>query len=90
MQELLLFFACLNNTGCSESLTAYKQYNPEIVAYYESQAKRIEAQVPTVVKNYVAPVATIGLGGAGAFQLHKNYVLKIERTQLSLIYSVSY
>jgi hypothetical protein len=88
MQELLVIFACLNSTGCSQTSNAYYHYHPEMrkmVEYNEQQLRNFVG--PTVVE-YSAPFLFVAAGGTGNFKIHGGFSFQVKQyTSPTLVYS---
>lgn len=88
MQELLVIFACLNGTGCSETSNAYYQSHPELQRMVEMNERRIKNYVGPIVVESAAPIAFVAAGGTGNFKLYGNFSVQIKQyTQPMFIYS---
>ena len=85
MQELLVVFACLNSTGCSETSNAYYQAHPEFQEMLRVNERRLKNFVgPTIVESS-APFLFVAAGGTGNFKLYGDFSLQIHQYKNTLL-----
>jgi hypothetical protein len=81
--ELLVVVGCVYGKGCSETATAYYNYNPQL----QIIAFNLERLAPTSLKTYLAPVAFYALNGTPALKLTNVIQLQISKSNKTLIFS---
>lgn len=82
IQELLMSFACIHNTGCSQTSTLYYTTHPEITGIIqknEDKAAKIVGAPPQVVI-YTTPALIYIVGGQASFKLNQYFSLQIKRS----------
>jgi hypothetical protein len=74
--EFLVLLACLQNTGCSETSTAYYQTNAEFKAYVDYAQDQVERRLPQDFVEYGAPIIYASTGRAYTLKFSDKVALK--------------
>ena len=90
MEHLVLIFACINGTGCSETFQTYKYYNATTVNLVESKALEYKKIVPVILSDYILPLSAASAGATAVFKLNKYTNIGVNRDNLSLNYNFSF
>lgn len=85
--EFLLIFACLNQSGCAETASQYRIYNPTPFTVAEQYTERFNQMV---LLNYWGPVLAYGLGREGTVKLHRNVGLTLSQKKTGLLLSFDF
>lgn len=75
MPELLVMFACLNRTGCSETSSQYYVQHPEFQEFVRTQENRIRESVGPIVVQYAAPVMWAAAGQEATTRISTRFYL---------------
>jgi hypothetical protein len=90
IQEVVLAFACINNTGCTSTLNTYAYYNPEIVrnssVYYENAIQLM----PKAVIMYVFPVMSVVMGKKAVLKLSNNLITEVSSENVTVKFTIQY
>jgi hypothetical protein len=90
MQELLLLYACTNNTGCSASISAYSYHNPEIVKNYDELYAKVYKTVPNVVVQYILPTISVINQKKATLKLSNQLITEVSSESISISYVIEY
>lgn len=85
MQELLVIFACLNSTGCSETSNAYYKSHPELEEMVHQTERKLKNYVGPIIVESAAPIFFVAQGGTGNFKLYGNFSLQIHKYQDTML-----
>ncbi len=84
--ELIVLFACLNATGCSESISSYYSYKPQVKAIVDATEDDMRDYAGPFVSQYAAPVFALGLGRDAVIRLTGSVYLNVGANKNGLIY----
>jgi hypothetical protein len=73
MAELLVLFACLNNTGCSETSSQYYSQHPEFQEFVKTQENNIKQAVGPIITQYGFPIMYAAAGKEATIRLSKTF-----------------
>lgn len=86
MGELLVIFACLNNTGCSETSSQYYSQNPTFQEFVRREETRIKEVLGPTVIQYYAPIIGLALGREATARLSSRFYLTFKSEHSVLIF----
>jgi hypothetical protein len=90
IQEAILAFACINSTGCTNTLNTYAYYNPEIVrnssVYYENALELM----PKAVIMYVFPVMAVVTRQKAVLKLSNNLITEVSSENITVKFTIEY
>lgn len=90
MSEFLVLFACLNSTGCHESVSHYFEQNPQVYETIKKRQKKTEKLVGHRVVVLTMPFLYVAAGGTGVVKLSQHVALSASRYQGVLSYGVEF
>ncbi len=94
LPELLVIFACVNSTGCSETSSAYYNIHPEIQQMVEETGEHIriraEKYVGPIVIQTVGPMIYAAAGGTGTIRFSKNISVQGNKKDLKLTFGMEF
>lgn len=82
MQELIVLFACLHNSGCESTVSTYRYYNYNAIA-------QIEQAIEPKLAPYrpYAPFIICGSGSKCVISLGRNVVVSGDKSGYSISYT---
>lgn len=86
MAELLVLFACLNNTGCSETSSQYYNQNPEFRELMDLREYQIKKAVGPVVTQYWAPIMWAAAGQQSTIRLSGRFYIDFKISNQVLMF----
>ena len=81
LAEALVLFACVNNTGCTETSNQYFVAYPEMKKYFDHTAETARQYVGPQIVDNVGPVLFVVAGGKGTVKLSHYWSLQFGRDQ---------
>ena len=87
MEELLVIFACLNNTGCPEVSGHYYNTHPHARDIFRNGERVVEEYAGPVVLATIGPAVVYSIGGSGNIHLYQNFSLQISKKNVILGYT---
>lgn len=73
--ELLVLFACLNKTGCSETSSQYYSQHPELQEFVKDSENRIKDAAGPIMTQYGAPLIWAASGQEATTRLSTRFYL---------------
>lgn len=90
MEELLVVFACLNSSGCSETSNVYYQTHPEVREMIQDKERSIKKYAGPVMIETVGPMIVVFSGGTGNLRLNHLLSLQFTKTNNKLIFNLEF
>ena len=90
LPEALVIFACLNNTGCTETSDEYFRRYPQIKNYIDKEGQHVRQYVGPTIVDTVGPLLFIAGGGTGIIHLHNHFNLQLSKESAKLVFSWSF
>lgn len=90
MEELLVIFACLNNTGCSEVSRYYYSIHPEVQKIAKNSEKITKKYVGSIMVETVGSAIMVVAGGTGTVKLNKYFSLQGNRNHAMFSFNLEY
>jgi hypothetical protein len=84
VEELLVIFACLNSTGCTETSGHYYNTHPQVQEIVKKSEKMVKHYVGPRVIESVGPVLMVAAGGSGTIRLNRNFSLQGNKNNVTL------
>ncbi len=75
MAEILVLFACWNNTGCSETSSQYYSSHPEFREFVKDKENRIKEAAGPLITEYAAPILWAAAGQEATTRLSTRFYL---------------
>ncbi len=90
IQELLLVFSCVSNSGCSETTQAYTNYNKDTIRNVENTAKAVERSLPEPITHVLLPIYNVYTARAVIFSVNRHTILGVSNENLSISFNYEY
>jgi hypothetical protein len=84
MEEILVIFACLNSTGCTETSGLYFNTHPEVREIAHRGERLAKKYVGPFVIESVGPFIMVAAGGSGTIRLNKYFSLQGNKNNATL------
>jgi len=82
--EALVIFACVNNTGCTETSNQYFLENPQVKQIIDKDAQEAKELVGPKIVDAVGPFLFVAAGGTGTIKLSEHFSLQANQTSATL------
>lgn len=79
MGEMLVLFACLNNTGCTETSSLYYEQNPDLKELVYKYEDKVKAAAGPLVVQYVAPLTWVATGHDATARLSTHFFITCKK-----------
>jgi len=79
LPEMLVIFACVNNTGCSETSSLYFSQNPQVKKQIDFDTEQVREYIGPKVVDVVGPLLFFSAGGTGTIKLNKYFSLQLKK-----------
>lgn len=86
MAELLVIFACFNQTGCQETSSQYYSQHPEIQEIVRMRENQIKGMVGPTVIQYWAPAMGAALGFEATARLSTRFYFTVKKDTQILMF----
>lgn len=86
MSELLVLFACLNRTGCSETSSQYYIQHPEFQEFVKTKEDRIKEALGPIVTQYMGPIIGAAMGLEATARLSTRFYLTFKLDNQVLLF----
>ncbi len=90
LPEALVIFACVNNTGCTESTGIYFSQHPEVKKTIEDKAENARQIIGPRIIDSVGPFIYVVAGGTGTIHIDKYFSLQIRKDSSILSYHLDF
>ncbi len=84
IDEALVIFSCLNNTGCSEAGANYYSKHKSLQEQVQEDEKQIKNIVNPFIVDYILPIAATAAGASYNIKLNKECTFKMGNKQIQL------
>lgn len=82
--EALVIFACVNNTGCTETSNQYFRQNPDLKQIIDKDTQELKDYIGPKFVDNVGPFLFIAAGGSGTIKLNKYFSLQASQSSATL------
>lgn len=79
LPEVLVIFACVNSTGCSETSSLYFQQNPDVKKKIDAKSEQVREYIGPSIVDTVGPLLFVAGGGTGTIKLNKYFSLQLKK-----------
>ncbi len=79
LPEALVIFACVKNTGCSETSSLYFSQNPEVKREIDLKAEHLRNYVGPSVVDTIGPMLFVVAGGTGTVKINKYFSFQFNK-----------
>lgn len=86
MEEILVITACLYQNGCTETASHYYNQRPHFQEFVTKTEERAKDAAGPLMVNYVTPIAAFVAGATGSMYLHRNLIMKYNRTTVAVVF----
>jgi len=79
LPEALVIFACINNTGCTETSNQYFIYRPDVKRYIDHTGETARQFIGPKIVDTVGPALFVVAGGRGTIKLSQYWSLQFSK-----------
>lgn len=88
LAEALVLFACVNNTGCSDTSNLYFGQNPQVKRLIDQDLSQAREFVGPKVVDVIGPFLFLAAGGVGVIKLNQSFSVNGNKTGATLIFGL--
>ena len=88
LAEALVIFACVNNTGCSDTSNLYFGQNPEVKTMIDQKLTQARDFVGPKVVDVVGPLLFLAAGGVGVIKLNEDFSVNGNKNGLTIVFGL--
>lgn len=88
LAEALVIFACVNNSGCSDTSNLYFGQNPQIKSIIDMDAKEIRQFIGPKIVDVFGPFLFLAAGGNGVIKFNENFSLNANKSGGVVVFGI--
>lgn len=88
LAEALVIFACVNNTGCSDTSNLYFGQNPQVKSIIDKDAKEARDFIGPKTVDIIGPFLFLAAGGNGVIKIDKNFSVNANKSGGVIIFGL--